>query len=626
MRLSHLTAVGPDVAPAGLDFDPKLTVVYGASEAGKSYIAEAIDYMFGSSTLRDIPEADGYKEMLLGIDIGTRILTLARALRNGNRMYVYDGDVRTFQPRSPDAVLAVASQARSAETLSHFLLERLGLADSKVRINSRNDTVALGFRDISRLAIVDEERMHSRTSPVESGRFQTRTKELSVLKLLLEGHDDSGLIGGDDPTAFRRLNRAQLSVLERAIAQAHQQVADAPSERECLEGLESIERAITSHTAAIAEQIEARDEMTARLQALVNARSEIVSRSREAEVLTARFQLLDEQYGRDLDRLETVRSAGSLLRYFDAERCVYCGALAADQHPKHAEYETTKLREAIDAEMGQTTALQSDLRRTIADLAAQRAAAESEAAAVERDVLAEEERIAELDRNTGPDRAALEELLARKHDLERWAQTWRHIGELLSLSRQVAKETPTTSETTAQSISYIAEDGLSGHLRSVLSAWGVPAGEDARFVAAPRPDIIIGGRPRADRGEGMRSVLHAGFSTALAEYCAQRDLPHPGFLVLDTPMLTYRDPELTQGVTSTGPGEEESPEAAVGEDVMPVTVARAFYAYLATSTAQAIVLENQTPPVDEGPGCKLVYFSGNEAVGRPGFYPSASPE
>jgi hypothetical protein len=55
-------------------------------------------------------------------------------------------------------------------------------------------------------------------------------------------------------------------------------------------------------------------------------------------------------------------------------------------------------------------------------------------------------------------------------------------------------------------------------------------------------EITVDGRPRGSRGKGMRSVIHAAFSTALAGYTAARDLPHPGFVVLDSPVLTYREP------------------------------------------------------------------------------------
>jgi hypothetical protein len=45
MRLLHLTAVGADRPPASLEFAPRLTVIYGASETGKTYVIDALDFM-----------------------------------------------------------------------------------------------------------------------------------------------------------------------------------------------------------------------------------------------------------------------------------------------------------------------------------------------------------------------------------------------------------------------------------------------------------------------------------------------------------------------------------------------------------------------------------------------------
>ncbi|MFE3206071.1 hypothetical protein [Embleya sp. NPDC059237] len=51
-------------------------------------------------------------------------------------------------------------------------------------------------------------------------------------------------------------------------------------------------------------------------------------------------------------------------------------------------------------------------------------------------------------------------------------------------------------------------------------------------------DVRAEGRPRAVRGKGVRSVLHSAFTTALARYGLANARPHPGFVVLDSPVAT----------------------------------------------------------------------------------------
>ncbi|MFJ9606848.1 hypothetical protein ACIRS1_10970 [Kitasatospora sp. NPDC101176] len=66
-------------------------------------------------------------------------------------------------------------------------------------------------------------------------------------------------------------------------------------------------------------------------------------------------------------------------------------------------------------------------------------------------------------------------------------------------------------------------------LRRTLEAWSVPSVEFAEFAEYDQygMDVRAGSRPRSGRGQGVRSVLHSAFTTALARYCLREGLPHP---------------------------------------------------------------------------------------------------
>lgn len=616
MRLVQLSAVGSNVPPATLEFASRLTVIYGASEAGKSYIGEAIDYLFGASKLRYVPESDGYQDMLLTIDFDGDVLTLARSLRGG-KISVYEGDLRSIPEHPPLQKLAVSHQKGKEDTISFFLLDRLGLAGSVLRKNLRNETNALSFRNIAHLVIVGEERMHSRTSPVESGNPMTRTSERSTLKLLLEAEDDSGLDAGEDPVAFRRLNRAQLKVLERAIAQASVQLDGVAERQECVTMLARINQSIQGYSESVSAPLAEREQALVELNAYVDERRLHARRGAEAAVLDERFSLLDAQYSADLQRLEMVRSAGTLLGYFDAESCVFCGANFENQHRDHAIYETVQLTESIDAEMSRTVALREDLGLTIDGVRSAIRDSSEISSDLARKILEVTNRIADIEHQVAPVQDELRSLIERRSDLERWITLWGRIEELQALSSSVAQEQPETAEAISPGIGKRVRDSFSAKLQNVLSAWNVPGSENVEFTVEIEPDVILEGRPRADRGKGIRSVLHAGFSTALSEYCLENELPHPGFMVLDTPVLTYRDAE-----NRAEDSDQEVPLSTDGEESVAQTVAQSFYDYLSVSPVQSVVLENQTPPTVDAEGCKIEYFSGTESRGRAGFYPA----
>ncbi|WP_188785502.1 hypothetical protein [Nocardioides phosphati] len=158
-------------------------------------------------------------------------------------------------------------------------------------------------------------------------------------------------------------------------------------------------------------------------------------------------------------------------------------------------------------------------------------------------------------------------------------------------------------------------------LRDVLTAWQVPGGSEASFSVEQQLSVLLQHRKREDRGKGMRSVLHAAFSVALSEYCLEEGLPHPGFVVLDTPVLTYRDAAPIAGASEVSDLENVLFDGG-DDELLSGSVAAAFYSYLGTSHAgQAIVLENQTPPHVDAAGCSVIYFTGGIGTGRSGFYP-----
>ncbi|MGC0314717.1 hypothetical protein [Kitasatospora acidiphila] len=114
---------------------------------------------------------------------------------------------------------------------------------------------------------------------------------------------------------------------------------------------------------------------------------------------------------------------------------------------------------------------------------------------------------------------------------------------------------------------------------------------------------------RSSRGKGVRSVLHSAITTALARYCRDNDTPHTGFVVLDSPVVTYRDPISDPA----------------GHDVdMTSSVVDRFYRSMLCFPGQAVIIENGDPPADVVAGCRAYRFAGS-GTGRPGFFPLTAP-
>ncbi len=82
----------------------------------------------------------------------------------------------------------------------------------------------------------------------------------------------------------------------------------------------------------------------------------------------------------------------------------------------------------------------------------------------------------------------------------------------------------------------------------------------------------------------------------------RQDLPHPGFVVLDSPVLTYREPD----------------EADIA---LTHSVVEHFYrGLLDPQRAQVVVVENGDPPEDLGSDV-TTYAFGTSGSNRLGFFP-----
>jgi hypothetical protein len=141
-------------------------------------------------------------------------------------------------------------------------------------------------------------------------------------------------------------------------------------------------------------------------------------------------------------------------------------------------------------------------------------------------------------------------------------------------------------------------------VEAILKDWHFPDADRVFFDAKAR-DLIIGGKLRTARGKGLRAITHAAFTVGLLEHCRTNGTPHPGFVVLDSPLLAYREPE----------GDDL--------DLVDTDLNAQFYRYLSEldDDRQVIVIENKDPPTAALNRPNVQMFSKNPHSGRYGFFP-----
>ena len=100
-------------------------------------------------------------------------------------------------------------------------------------------------------------------------------------------------------------------------------------------------------------------------------------------------------------------------------------------------------------------------------------------------------------------------------------------------------------------------------------------------------DILISGEERDSFGKAVRAIISSAFIIGLMDYCYLKGLPHPGFVVLDSPLTTKRD--------SSKPEEDDENE---GDEQVSDDILTAFFSHLARnySDRQIIIFDNKEPP------------------------------
>jgi hypothetical protein len=606
--LRRLALVGLGKASAEVKFTRGLNVIAGPSDTGKSFLAQCLDYALGSGDVpKDIPEADGYSTVVLEIEANSdqRVYSLERSVRGGEVLCKTDGQ--------PDRMLAAKHKGGKKDTVSQFLLELSGLGTKRVRTNESGATRPLSFRDIARLVIIDEETVIKEDSPVLSGQFANKTVESGVFRVLLTGTDDSSIVAREDPKVAKGRQAGKVELLESLLNATRERLDELgeastlAEERDRLTRIEeSIQTALVERTAAQASVTPLQTRRSTVWTALKTVESKLAVLSG----LQARFDLLRQQYASDLRRLEAIAEAGVRLDQLKEERCPICGALAEHQHHDHprASPAPAEVFQACTAEAAKTFHLLQDLEIT-------RAATASE---VEQLKGTRDTRQTELDAISSELKVLMDQHVdvasKRVDDLRARAETCRKVIEHLERTQELEEMLEEANKpkkrrktnVAGAAVSTAQADPFSREVEELLKEWHFPEPDRVSFSENDQ-DVVISGRARKSHGKGVRAIIRAAFNLALLRLCIEDERPFPNFVLIDSPLLVYEEPDA-------------------GEASFPQDIKKHFWESLKASftDAQVIIIENSDQIPDDGTlsEVNVMRFTGNDQ-GRRGYIPGA---
>ena len=480
--------------------------------------------------------------------------------------------------------------------------------------DANGTTDGISFRDIAAISLVDETSIQSERSPIESGDVLFRTKERSLFRLMLTGVDDSAITPVMDKKTFETSKAVRIEIVEEMLKAVEDQLVAFVDIEDLSEQNERLTTTLGQLQAEFGvAQISIR-KLIEEKQFLSVEIPKTSQRIEEIRIHLERFAQLDEVYRSDIERLGALEEAGFLLSLDSGKPCALCGAPWSAQAHTHDLTNVEQIRMAALVEIAKIDSQRNDLKKVVADLGHEAERLNQSYPALSQRLDNLEREIARLSPRVSADKQTLSEVvMARDRVKSGLALIEQRDSLKLRLESSTNLKKPSKDDKPVLKAPDSAAHEFCKVVGAVLEAWDFP-GECLVSFDEKSHDLKIDGKLRINNGKGVRAITHAAFKVALLIFCRNRNLPHPGFVVLDTPLLTYRDP-----MKNPRAGALTQDEEAVAKS----SLKSSFFEHLSSikHLGQFIVLENIDPPPNIESIAHVQTFFGNVGSGRYGFFP-----
>jgi len=426
LQLRRIAFSGPKKM-AEMTFSNGVNVICGASDTGKSFLAESIDFMLGGSELRDIPERTPFGEVQLDLDV-----------TSGEKWRFYrassGGNFNAQNLLDKDAEIEVLRKDHGhgkTDNMSGFLLDKIGLLGKRILRSKRSGkTQSLSFRNLARLAIVQEGEIQQTGSPFWGGQYTLKSPELATIKLLLTGVDDSDVV---ETTRLGTDSAKQIELVDELLAEIRQEIADVGEEEADLkEQIGRLDGTIEQRRETL-NSIQAQlDSLFAQRRELVDVRTAIQGRLDEIADLLSRFDLLLEHYAVDIERLTAIQESGAMFAHVESVPCPLCGASPeAQQHDTACDGDVEAIVQAASAEIKKIARLKGELKATVADLKSEAVSHEQELSNKNEEYENVHTQIQETVAPTvSEERASFSELIEKRAEVQKWLDLYARAARL----------------------------------------------------------------------------------------------------------------------------------------------------------------------------------------------------
>lgn len=616
IEIKKLVLQGTGKKDAILTFSSGLNVVAGASDTGKSFAYECINYILGSTDIPEIPnEAMGYEYVLLEFldKTSQQIITLKRSFNVSKKTtiyYVYSDIEHMIEANNN----VLSSDSKAKNSLSSRLMQACNCDYKNVlKKTSNGETEAFTFRKFAYLMMMNETRIVQKNSPIFMGdtkRDKNSTKEIASFFTILSGLDYQKYVKLESAEVKKAQLKGAIDELLLICDKLRIETTDMEKTiqrynfDEINERITSLESLIKEQKLEVKKQEEERNQSVDKLNTLLNEKSRIKDN-------LLKFRLLRKNYESDIERLEFIEQSHELTAQLADIKCPICNGTI-----KH---ETTNIDKevyfsAISKEKLKLQAYLYDLQGTIEDF-------ENDLSKIGEVANKEQENIQNansfLEKQANSISKTLldyEKYLEIRDKVAQIKQNKKKLNDMnLRINELSTKINNTKASDNKVDIKKLNDELMlefSNLVQTFLEDWNFMPKSDGQEVNFENKsnDVIVCSKTKASFGKGARAVINSAFIISIMKYCITRGLSHPGFVVLDSPLTTYK--------------ERDKKKNEKNEEVSKSVKDSFFYNLSKQSNDyQIIVFDNEVPP-DDLNDITYHHFTGNTEIERTGFIPN----
>ncbi|ODL95696.1 AAA family ATPase [Acinetobacter pittii] len=602
IKLIKLSVQGQNKESKEINFNEKNTLIQGSSDTGKSYILSAIYYCLGGTDIpKNVGYSAGYTTFILTLRLNNEIYTIVRdyAFSITN---IYSGEHYVIDPPFENLI---------SKKINEFFINTLNLNNFKI-VTKSGKLGNITLSNLKYFSFFDEDKTLSSDFFLPKKENNKLLERQSLFSFLLTGQDDKNLDLSTPKDEKLRID-GKISVYNAELEMLNDWYS-----------INNIDKSLTIDD--ISEKISFLDtELEAKLdikivnQNIINKlnsdlkslRIELNKNQNTIDKINdniANFELLDEKYNSDKERLISILNTHLIFEQFADHTCPLCDSIMQVDTAEERE----KFVKGIEFEISKISTLQSELKTLIPELKNELSFYNEHNQQLNNKI--ENNIKSQFEVKERSDLNDFINLTQKKNLLE----SSINFSNRISAINKLIDENITVKNKNIKVVRNLSTpfDSISKRCKSLLLGWGI-SNINNLYISDQEMDLIINQRQRISFGKGKRALFLTAFAISIMEYSLDKDIGHLGFLIIDSPLVTHKDPKY--GLKTINDEENRKLEL---DNYTEITVAQKFYHWLVKykGKGQVIIIENDAPEEKYKTMINFIEFTGNDMIGRAGFF------